>query len=135
MDATASVITIASLALSSIHMICKTVSGFKNGPRVIQEMTSNLRSLSNLLQQLMGYKDSLYLASDLPDLVGKCAESLRWFEGKLDKLSPSKSSKVDRLWKIVKLTLQERDLDRMSTLLQQHIAMLSLHINVLEGFV
>ena len=135
MDGAASVIAVVSLALGSAHVIYRTVSGIKNAPQTIQQMTSNLRDLSNLLQQLMGYSDSLYLAADLPELVGKCAENLKRFEGKLEKLSSPTDNRVGRLWKNVKATLQEKDLDRMSAVLQQHVAVLSLQMNLLEGYV
>ena len=39
------------------------------------------------------------------------------------------------MWKNVKALLQERQLEKMATCLQQHVAALSLQLSVLEGFV
>lgn len=127
-----SVITLVSVALSSVRVIYETVSGVKNAPQTIQQMTSNLHDLSDILQQLLGYGDNLYLASELPELVRKCVENMKIFETKLGKLTSSKDNRMGRLWKNVKATLQEKDLDRMSTHLQQHLTMLSLQVNLLE---
>lgn len=132
MDGAASVIAVVSVALSSVRVIYETVSGIKNAPQTIQQMISNIHDLSNILQQLLGYGDNLHLATELPDLVHKCAENLGTLKRRLEKLSSSKNKRMGRLWKNVKATLQEKDLDRMSALLQQHVAILSLQINLLE---
>lgn len=130
----ASVITIFSLALSSTQVIYNTVRGIKNAPKVIQHMISSLQDLSNLLKQLRGFTDRLYLAADLRGLVAKCAADLKEFEEKLAKLSPPANNKPVRLWKNIKATLQERDLVKMSGLIQRHIAALSLQIQIIEGY-
>lgn len=134
MDGAASVIAVVSVALSSVRLIYETVSGIKNAPQTIQQMISNLHDLSNILQQLLSYGDNLHFATELPDLVRKCADNLETLETKLEKLSSSKSNRMGRLWQNVKATLQEKDLDRMSAQLQQHVAILSLQINLLERY-
>lgn len=135
MDGAASVITVVGLALHSTQIVYKTVSGIKHAPRTLQHLTSNLHNLSNVLQQLNGFGDDLQLASELPQLVAGCAKYMREFEAKVSKLCSPKDKKVARLWKNVKATLQEDELDRMSTLLQQHFAVLSLQISIIKGYV
>ncbi|KAL8823587.1 MAG: hypothetical protein Q9191_005720 [Dirinaria sp. TL-2023a] len=132
MDGAASVIAVISLALSSSQAIYNTVSGLKNAPRAIQQMVSNLRDLSILLQQLLSRGDSLHLAADLAEIVKKCAENLNEFQGKLTKLSSPTDNGAERLWKNVKALLQEKNLDRMSALLQQHVTILSLQMQIIE---
>ena len=130
----ASVITIFSLALSSIQVIYNTVKGIKNAPRIIQHMIFSLQDLSNLLEQLRGFTDRLYLATDFGGLIAKCAADLKEFEEKLAKLSPPANKKPVRLWKNIKATLQERDLEMMSGLIQRHVAALSLQMQIIEGY-
>ena len=135
MDGAASVITVVGLALHSTQFVYKTVSGIKHAPRTLQHLTSSLHNLSTVLQQLNGFGDDLYLASELPQLVVACAEFIGEFEAKVSKLCSPKDKKVARLCKNVKATLQEDELDRMSALLQQHFAVLSLQISVIKGYV
>ena len=130
----ASVIAVFSLALSSTQVIYNTVRGIKNAPGVIQHMMSGLQDLSNLLKQLRGFTDRLYFAADLGGLVAKCAADLKEFEEKLAKLSPPANKKPVRLWKNIKATLQERDLEMMSGLIQRHVAALSLQMQIIEGY-
>ena len=114
----ASVIAVFGLALSSTQVIYNTVSGIKNGPKAIQEMVSSLQDLSKILQQLTGCSDQLYLAADLDKLAGRCVRDLKAFEQQLANLSSSGANRAVRLWRNVKVTLQEKDLKRMSTLIQ-----------------
>lgn len=134
MDGAASVITIISLALSSTRNIYTTVSSFKNAPKIVQQIASYLSHLSNVLQQLRTCNDSLYLVADLQGLIKKCAQDLENFERKIAKLSSSTDNCAERLWKNVKATLQVKDLDRMSALLQQHVTVLSLQLKLIEGY-
>ena len=134
MDVAASFITVVTLALRSTQVIYNTVSGFKNAPKTIKQMTSSLLDLSKLLEQLRDSSGSLHLAADLPDLISRCAENLRVLERKLGKLSLSTGKGAGRFWKNVKLMLQEKDLDRMSDLVRQHVEVLSLQLNILEGY-
>lgn len=135
MDGAASVIAEISLALSSTQAIYKTVSGLKNAPRAIHQMVSNLCHLSNLLQQLLDCRDNLHVAADLPEMVKKCAENLREFQEKLIKLSSPTDNSAEKLWKNAKALLQEKNLNRMSALLQQHVTILSLQMAIIEDYV
>ena len=64
----------------------------------------------------------------------KCAADLKEFEEKLAKLSPLANNKAVKLWKNIKATLQERDLVKMSRLIQQHVAALSLQMQIIERY-
>lgn len=130
----ASVLAVFSLALSSTQVIYNTVSGIKNAPTTIQHMISSLQDLSNLLEQLKGCTEQFHLAADLGGLVGKCAADLKEFEEKLAKLNTPADNKAVRLWKSIKVTLRERDLVKVSGLIQQHVAALSLQMQIIEGY-
>ena len=41
----------------------------KHAPRTLEQLTSNLCNLSNILQQLIGFGDDLHLAIELPQLA------------------------------------------------------------------
>lgn len=135
MDGAASVITVVGSVLHSTRIAYQTVSGIKNAPRTLQHLTSNLRDLSDVLKQLDGFGDDLYLTSELPRLISKCAGYMVEFEAKLSKLHSPKDKKAARLWKNVKATLQRNELDRMSALLHTNFMALSLQIRIIEGCV
>ncbi|KAK0512253.1 hypothetical protein JMJ35_005381 [Cladonia borealis] len=129
----ASVITVVGLAVSSTQTIYNIVSGIKNGPNAIQSIKSSLQDLLKLLQQLKGSTDQLYLAVDLEGSVSKCVQDLKASEDQLAKLCPRVDSKAVRLWNHVKAALQEKDLERMSAMIQRHVASLSLQLQIIEG--
>ena len=128
----ASVIAVFGLALSSTQVIYNTVSGIRNGPKAIQQMVSSLQDLSKILQQLTRCSDQPYLVADLDELAGRCIRDLKAFEQQLAKLSSSGANTAVTLWRNVKVMLQEKDLERMSTLIQRHVAALSLQMQIIE---
>ena len=130
----ASVITVFGLALSSTQAIYNIFSGIKNGPNAIQLMKSSLQDLLKLLLQLTGCLDQFYLAADLEGSVNKCVQDLRASEHQLAKLCPWADSRAVRFWNHVKAALQEKDLERMSAMIQRHIAALSLQLQIIEGY-
>ncbi|KAI9722050.1 MAG: hypothetical protein M1812_002010 [Candelaria pacifica] len=133
MEVAASVIAVVSLALQSTQILYTTISGYKNASPTIQRMTTNLQDLAKVLQQLVEYGNQLDLATELPDLVSRCLEHLKSLEKKLGKLSSSTNNKAKNCCKNFLSSLEQSDLDRMSALLYQHVAVLSLQLNILEG--
>ena len=130
----ASIITVICLALSSTQTIYHAVSNIRDGPRTIPQMLSGLQILSSLLTQLLQSSDSFYLAADLQELVHGCAGNLKKFEEQLGKPFLSADNKAKKLWKHAKVMLGSKDLDRMATLIQQHVAALALQIQIIEGY-
>ena len=134
MDAAASIITIISLAVSSAHCIVKALSGIKNAPHTVQQMSTSVLTLSKLLEQLKTYSDTLHYAADLPDSIERCAEDLSRLKEYVEKASSEKSNKVGQLKKNCKVMLQGREWDRRSALVHQHYSALSLQIGIIEGY-
>lgn len=134
MDGAASIITFISLALSSTRCIVKALSGIKNAPHTVQQMSATIITLSKTLEQLKAYSDSLHYAAELPDSIRRCTEDLRRLEEYVEEMSPKTSNKIGRLKKSCKVMLQGREWDRNSALVQQHYAALSLQINIIEGY-
>ena len=130
----ASVITVFGVAVSSAQAIYNIISGIKYGPNAIQSMKSSLQDLLKLLLQLKGCTDQLYLAADLEGFVSKCVQDLKASEDQLAKLSPRADSRAVRFWNNVKAALQEKDLERMSAMIQRHVAALSLQLQIIEGY-
>ena len=130
----ASVITVFGVAVSSTQAIYNIISGIKHGPNAIQSMKSSLQDLLKLLLQLKGCTDQLYLAVDLESSVGKCVQDLKASEDQLAKLCPGADSRAVRLWNNIKAALQDKDLERMSAMIQRHIAALSLQLQIIEGY-
>lgn len=135
MDGAASAVTLVGLALHSTQVVYRIVSGIKNAPRTLHHLTTNLESLSKVLQQLNGFGDDLCLSSELPQLISGCARYMGEFEAKVSKLHSPKDKKGARLWKNVKATLQEKELDRMTALLHPHFMVLSLQTDIIKGCV
>ncbi|KAK0509564.1 hypothetical protein JMJ35_007958 [Cladonia borealis] len=133
MDGAASIITFISLALSSTHCILKALSGIKNAPHTVQQVSASVLTLLKLLEQLKAYSDSLHYAADLPDSIKRCAEDLSWLKEYVEKASSEKSNKVGQLKKNCMVMLQGREWDRRSALVQQHYTALSLQIGIIEG--
>ena len=134
MDAGASIITVISLAVSSAHCIVKALSGIKNAPHTVQQMSANLLTLSKLLEQLKAYSDTLHYAADLPESISRCTEDLIKLNEYVEKASSKKSNKLGQLKKNCMVMLQGREWDRRSALVQQHYAALSLQTNIIEGY-
>ena len=135
MDVAASIITFISLALSSTQCIVKTLSGIKNAPNTVQQMSTSVLTLSKLLEQLKNYSDNLHYAADLPDSIRRCTEDLSRLKEYIEKVSSKKSNKLGQLKKNYMVMLQGREWDRRSALVQQHYTALSLQINIIEGYV
>lgn len=133
-SAAASIIAVVGLALRSVETVHNAVSSIQHGPSTVQQMLSNLHSLSSLLTQLLQTTDAFYLAAGLSGIVSDCAANLKDFETRLKKLLPSSNNKAQVLWMHAKLAVSSRDLDKMSTLIQQHVAALSFQLQVIEGY-
>ena len=125
-------ITVVTLVLHSTQAVYRTISSIKHAPQTLSKLVSNLRNLSNVLQELSGFGDDLYLASDLPRLVSKLAEYMKAFEGKLCGLYSPIDKPVARLWKNVKVAIQETEIDRMSALLYQDVEALSIQLSIIK---
>ncbi|KAI9703762.1 MAG: hypothetical protein M1836_007532 [Candelina mexicana] len=132
MEAAASVIAVVGLALRSTQIISTAIAGCKNASPTMRQMRASLQALTNVLKQLVSYGTRLDQASDLPELIAGCAECLKTLEVRLGKLSSLTDNRAKRYLKNVKFVLQQSDLDRMSALLHQHVAVLSLQVNILE---
>ena len=130
----AGLITVLGVALTSTREIHRFVSGIKNAPKIVQQMTLALQDLSTVLQQFAGYTDESEHAANLETLVRRCASDLQVLEKELAKLSAKSDNRVARQWRNVKAVFKERELDRMGALISQHCAVLSLQMQLSEGF-
>lgn len=130
----ASVIAVVGFALGSTQAIYDIISGIKKGPKVIESMKSSLQDLLKLLLQLKGCTDQVYLAADLEGSVSKCVQDLKASEDQLAKLCLGSDSRAVRFWNNIKAALQEKDLERMSAMIQRHVASLSLQLQIIEGY-
>ena len=135
MEGISSVIAVVSLALTCANGILKTISGIKNAPQTIQQISASASSLAKLLEQLRECRDNLHLAADLHTLIEKCGKDLIELEGKLEKASARNNSKIDKFKKSVKVMFQGREWNTWPLLMQQHYAALSLQMNIITGLV
>lgn len=136
MDVTASSIAILSFALSSTQEIYKAITGIQDGPAMLQQTATGLRNLSHVLLQFQNCTESLLHAPAFLESVNSCAIDLGQYEEKIKRLqAAAHDNKTKRIWKRVKTILCREDLRRLSSCVQQHVATLSLQLDILNSYV
>ena len=134
MEAAAAVTAFVGLALTSANGIYKAISGFKNAPLTIQQLSVSVVTLTGLLTQLKDCKDALALATDLPDIIVRCAEDLRDVETKLAMVATKPNSVTQRIKINVTVVLQEHEWEGRLAMIQRHHAALSTQLAVITEY-
>ena len=136
---TASILALVGFALQSTKTIYQAISGIKNGPEQVQKLASAVHNLQLVLEQistcqavkLAGTETNLKV---ITDLIEACNKNVSRYENKLTKVRISlNDKKVGKAWKKIKAVLQENDLQRMWTEVNNHVAALGLQLNLLQS--
>ncbi len=130
----AAVIGVVAFALSSTRGVYNFVSGIQKGSKIVKPLLSNLQSLLKVLEEIKKRTDDFYSVPDLKEMVDRCAKDLESLKLELGKLYTIDANRTTKLWRNIKTTVKERDLERMSALVNQHIATLSIRIQMIEGY-
>ncbi|KAI9666004.1 MAG: hypothetical protein M1821_003939 [Bathelium mastoideum] len=129
MDAGASAITFIVLALSSAKAVHSVLSAVKDAPANVRTLMDLISQLEGLLEQLSTIQANQATRScdaALASTTEKCHTDIASLANKLLQMHISPADRrIGRLWKRLKATISEKDLERMRSLIRDHVAMLN----------
>ncbi|KAI0017674.1 hypothetical protein F4780DRAFT_574805 [Xylariomycetidae sp. FL0641] len=132
MEAAASAITFAVVALQSIKVLHGVFSVVKDWPQDVARVASDARCLHFVLEQLASPVYSLSPTDQsVTESLQNCTEDVSVYAERLKDFTISPADRRGgRLWKRVKAVLNERDLNQMRIILSGHVDKLSLLLNL-----
>jgi hypothetical protein len=133
----ASILTFVTVAVSVSKSIHDILSAIKDGPEIIGFLNNEISQLEAILQRLLqvaslttGPTDRL----ELEQLVKRCKDDLVGFEAKLRQLDVSGADgRRGRLWRKLKICLEEKDLDQIRHVVRWHVHLLTLHLVIVQS--
>ncbi|KAM0551374.1 hypothetical protein ACHAPJ_008483 [Fusarium lateritium] len=132
----ASLLTFLTVAFSVTKSIHDALSAIKDGPQVIQYLSDDFAQLQTILQKLSQTPFTSINVTDKSELEGlakKCNGDLVDFDTKLRLLDVSGAGgRRDRLWRKLKLCFTEKDLDQMRHVVQGHVQVLTIRLNLVQ---
>ncbi|KAI9148245.1 Dehydrogenase orsE [Paramyrothecium foliicola] len=126
----ASIVTFLTVALSTVKILCETLSSVANGPENVKKAASAVLQLRYLLEHIQ--EDAAARADDATiNDVRLCGEDLRVFGAKiLDFQALPHDPTRRRLWKRFRAFTDEKELDQFSATVSRHCARLTLRLNL-----
>ncbi|KAF5529581.1 hypothetical protein FMEXI_14073 [Fusarium mexicanum] len=132
----ASILTFITVAFSVTQSIHSALSAIKDGPQVIRLLTDEIFQLKSILQRL----DEVSFVSindidksQLNGLAKKCKDDLSALNSRLKSLDVANSDgRGDRLWRKLKLSFSERDLDQVRHVVRGHVQHLTVRLNLIQ---
>lgn len=119
MDSAGSLVALIGFALSSTKTIYDTVSGIRQGPRVVNEAAQSPQNALNPLESIKA-DDFAGLPADLEETLQGYQNSLEAFQVKVEKLrSLPSDGAIRRSWKRLKTVLKEKDLESLHQTTQE----------------
>ena len=145
MEAAASLTTLIVITLQSAKFVYQSINGIKDGPSIITNSTKSIKTLEDLLQQLLElirrseqhrkYHDATSWGL-LEEKISQCSKDLKEVSGKLKTLGPSDAkNRVDKAWKRIKLSLKESFFARLDSLVRNHVAGIELQLQIINRYV
>lgn len=132
----ASILTFVAAAVSVSKSIHDILSAIKDGPEIIGSLNGEISQLEAILQRLLQVASSIAEPTDRPELehlVKRCKDDLVGFEAKLRQLDVSGADgRRGRLWRKLKICLEEKDLDQIRHVVRWHIHLLTLHLVIVQ---
>ncbi|KAJ4003985.1 hypothetical protein NW752_010929 [Fusarium irregulare] len=132
----ASVLTFVAAAVSVSKSIHDILSAIKDGPEIIGFLNSEISQLEAILQRLLQVASSIAEPTDRPELehlVKRCKDDLVGFEVKLRQLDVSGADgRRGRLWRKLKICLEEKDLAQIRHVVRWHVHLLTLHLVIVQ---
>ncbi len=133
----AGVLAFVQAGLKSTKAIHSLLSGIKGGPRIIQQATNSVENLCTVLEQLaqcrvLDGNDS----EPLKNCLLACVDDVESFSKELEPLTiQGDERRLGRYWKKVKVALNEKDLERMCSVMAGHASTINLYLNTLQRYV
>ncbi|RFN43296.1 hypothetical protein FIE12Z_12486 [Fusarium flagelliforme] len=132
----ASLLTFVGAAVTVSKSIHEILSAIKDGPETIGFLNNEIFQLKGILQRLLQVYVSTAGLSDRPELehlVQKCKDDLVGFEARLRQLDVSGADgRRGRLWRKLKICLEEKDLDQIRHVVRWHVHLLTLHLVIVQ---
>jgi hypothetical protein len=132
----ASILTFITVAFSVTQSVHSALSAIKDGPQVIRLLTDEISQLKSILQRL---KEVSFVSIDgidksqLSNLAQKCKDDLSTFSSRLESLNVATSdNRQGRLWRKLKLSFSEKDLDQIRHVVRGHVQHLTVRLNLIQ---
>ncbi|KAF5625670.1 hypothetical protein F52700_9035 [Fusarium sp. NRRL 52700] len=132
----ASILTFITVAFSVTHSIHSALSAIKDGPQVIHFLTDEISQLKSILQRL---NEVSFVSindidkSQLNSLAKKCKDDLFALNSRLKSLDVANSDgRRGCLWKKLKLSFSEKDLDQVRHVVRGHVQHLTVRLNFIQ---
>ncbi|RFN52459.1 hypothetical protein FIE12Z_3220 [Fusarium flagelliforme] len=133
----ASILTFITVAFSVSKSIHDTLSAIKDGPEVLRFLKDELSQLQGILQGLLQTSITAVGASDVSELhqlVKKCQDDLVGFNTRLCQFDISGADgRRGRLWRKLKLAIEEKDLDHIRQVIKGHVQLLTLRLGIVQA--
>ncbi|KAF5716073.1 hypothetical protein FMUND_6524 [Fusarium mundagurra] len=133
----ASILTFVTVAFSVTQSIHSALSAIKDGPQVIRLLTDETSQLKSILQRL---NEVSFVSIDdidksqLNNLAKKCKDDLSALNSRLKSLDVATSDgRKGRLWRKLKLSFSEKDLDQIRHAVRGHVQHLTVRLNLIQA--
>jgi hypothetical protein len=128
-----SVIAVVTIALQSTKAIYETFTGIHNGPIFLKQLTSELRTLQDVLASIADLSKDPAQANttkfqQLKGLSQQCVTDLQSMEAYLTSLSGGR--RVGRAWNTLKTYLNTKRLEEFRARVQNHVHALTAAVGV-----
>ncbi|KPM42617.1 hypothetical protein AK830_g3921 [Neonectria ditissima] len=130
----ASVVTFLGLALASAKTIHDVLLAIKDGPKSVQRLSDDVAQLQGILDRLsqlaFGSETDM---TELASLAKRCADDVGVFEARLRHLNLfSADGRSGRLWRRIKTSLSDKDLEQMRDIIKGHILLPNFRLNLVQ---
>ena len=120
----ASVVALVTIALQSTKAIYETFTGIHNGPIFLTQLTSELRTLQDVLASIADLSKGPAQANttkfqQLEGLSQRCVTDLQNMEAYLNSLSGGR--RIERAWNKLKTYLNTKRLEEFRARVQNHV--------------
>lgn len=132
----ASILTFITVAFSVTQSIHSALSAIKDGPQVIRLLAdeiSQLRSILHRLNEVSFVSINDIDKSQLNGLAKKCKDDLSALNSRLESFDVATSDgRRGRLWRNLKLSFSEKDLDQIRHVVRGHVQHLTVRLNLIQ---
>ena len=132
MDVASSLVGLVAFALTFTKIICRTLSNISDGPEQLRQAVAGLLQLQHMFTRLKILQPRVD-TSTLRELIAEYNRGIRSFQNIIERLQKLQSdSQARRIWQIVKITLKEKEVERIHGFVLYHVSALSAHMAFFE---
>jgi len=132
----ASVLAFVLMGIKSARLLHQALQAIRDGPRHVSQVATDVLRLQSVLKQLSrchaaSHDDDMVLKSQIRSCVGDLDDFARIVLAL--QVAPADKPHVV-LWKSIKASLGENDLEKMRVVVANHISALSIRLNILQRY-